>query len=221
MRTGINFKWVKFFQNRRVKCCKGVHFSWNDVFSMKHSASKLKLLSLKCDYVWSFLFQKIIWWIAVSVQLISQDNFFLNLKIAPTDFKTRKSIICQSSCMNSSVISQKGKSQNWCFKKTKHAKFTKKRTFLTPWYAHVPVLRFALLPNYRRTTCFHVFSENEDKFNGISIGLVYLQFWIVSSLYLIVGKENTERTQLTFTCSKSTIETLEKGVNLNMFHIFF
>ena len=106
---------------------------------MKHSASKLKLLSLKCDYAWSFLFQKIIWWIAVSVQLISQDNFFLNLKIAPTDFKTRKSIICQSSCMNPSVISQKGESQNRCFKKTKHAKFTKKRTFLTPWYSHLPV----------------------------------------------------------------------------------
>ena len=180
---------------------------------MKHSTSKLKLLSLKCDYAWSFLFQKIIWWIAVSVQFISQDNFFLNVKIAPTDFKTRKSIICQSSCMNSSVISQKGESQNRCFKKTKHTKFTKKRTFLTPWYAHVPFLRFALLPYYRGTTCFHVFSENEDKFNGISIGLVYLQFWIVSLLCLIVGKENRESTQLTFTCSKSTTETLEKGVN--------
>ena len=37
---------------------------------------------------------------------------------------------------NSSVIRQKGKSQNGCFKKTKHAKFSEKRTFLTPWYAH-------------------------------------------------------------------------------------
>ena len=35
----------------------------------------------------------------------------------------------------SSVIRQKGKSQNGCFKKTKHAKFSGKRTFLTPWYA--------------------------------------------------------------------------------------
>ena len=35
----------------------------------------------------------------------------------------------------SSVIRQKGESQNGCFKKTKHAKFSKKRTFLTPWYA--------------------------------------------------------------------------------------
>ena len=35
----------------------------------------------------------------------------------------------------SSVIRQKSESQNGCFKKTKHAKFSKKRTFLTPWYA--------------------------------------------------------------------------------------
>ena len=33
---------------------------------------------------------------------------------------------------NSSVIRQKGKSQNGGNKKTKHAKFSEKRTFLTP-----------------------------------------------------------------------------------------
>ena len=36
-----------------------------------------------------------------------------------------------------SSVRQKGKSQNGCFKKTKHPKFSKKRTFFTPWYAHV------------------------------------------------------------------------------------
>ena len=35
---------------------------------------------------------------------------------------------------NSSVIRQKSESQNGCFKKTNHAKFSEKRTFLTPWY---------------------------------------------------------------------------------------
>ena len=30
------------------------------------------------------------------------------------------------------VIKQKGESQNECFKKTKHAKFPEKQTFLTP-----------------------------------------------------------------------------------------
>ena len=39
----------------------------------------------------------------------------------------------------SSVIRQKGESQNGSFKKTKHAKFSEKRTFLTPWYGHVRV----------------------------------------------------------------------------------
>ena len=37
--------------------------------------------------------------------------------------------------INSPVIRQKDESQNGCFKKTKHAKYTEKRTFLTPWYA--------------------------------------------------------------------------------------
>ena len=36
-------------------------------------------------------------------------------------------------------IRQKGESQNRCFKKTKRTKFSEKRTFLTPWYAHVRV----------------------------------------------------------------------------------
>ena len=34
--------------------------------------------------------------------------------------------------VNSSVIRQKGESQNGCFKNTKHAKFSEKQTFLTP-----------------------------------------------------------------------------------------
>ena len=46
------------------------------------------------------------------------------------------------SCV-SSVIRQTGESQNECFKKTKHAKFSEKRTFLPPWYAHVRNIRFS------------------------------------------------------------------------------
>ena len=34
-----------------------------------------------------------------------------------------------------SVIRQNGESQNRCFKKIEHAKFSKKRTFPIPWYA--------------------------------------------------------------------------------------
>ena len=66
-----------------------------------------------------------------------------------------------------------GNKAKGCFKKTNHAKFSEKQTFLTPWYAHVcghirgkkcsffgkfgvvcfletHVLRFALSPYYRR-----------------------------------------------------------------------
>ena len=37
------------------------------------------------------------------------------------------------------TIRQKGEFQNGCYKKTKQAKFSEKRMFLTPWYAHVHV----------------------------------------------------------------------------------
>ena len=37
----------------------------------------------------------------------------------------------------SSVIRQKSESQNCGYEKTKHPKFSEKRTFLTPKYAHV------------------------------------------------------------------------------------
>ena len=35
--------------------------------------------------------------------------------------------------INYSVIRQKGESQNGCYKKTKPAEFSEKRTFVTPW----------------------------------------------------------------------------------------
>ena len=35
-----------------------------------------------------------------------------------------------------SVMRVKGKPQNGCYKKTKNAKFSEKRIFLTPWHAH-------------------------------------------------------------------------------------
>ena len=63
----------------------------------------------------------------------------------------------QTRMCNSSVIRQKGESQNGCFKKRKHAKFSKKRTSFTPWYTHV------------RTSAYHgvknvCFSENLECF---------------------------------------------------------
>ena len=74
----------------------------------------------------------------------------------------------------SSVMSQNGESQNGSFKKTKHAKFYEKQTFLIPdahtymrlsggkkcsffgkvgvlCFLETPVLRLALLPYYRQS----------------------------------------------------------------------
>ena len=87
--------------------------------------------------------------------------------------KFLKNAFSENMNWSSSVIRQKGGSQNGYFKKTKHAKFSEKRTFLNPWHVHVrvrirgkkclfvrkfdilcfleiPVLRFALLLYYRR-----------------------------------------------------------------------
>ena len=67
----------------------------------------------------------------------------------------------------SSLIKQKGKLQNGCYKKTKHTKFSEKlnftcmsvsgskkcsffRKFRVLYFLVIPVLRFALLPYYRR-----------------------------------------------------------------------
>ena len=70
---------------------------------------------------------------------------------------------------NLSVISQKGESQNGCFKKTKHAKFSEKRTFLTLWYLHAARQIFrkanSSYPLIRTRTCTYQgvnvrFSEN-------------------------------------------------------------
>ena len=81
----------------------------------------------------------------------------------------------------SSVIRQKGESQNGYFKKAKHAKISEKLKFLIPdmhtfvyvsggkkclffgnfgmvCFLETPVLRFALLPYYRRSPVFEKFS---------------------------------------------------------------
>ena len=47
------------------------------------------------------------------------------------------------------VIRQKRESQNGCFKKTKHAKFSEKWTFLTLWYAHVRTCAYQGVRNVR------------------------------------------------------------------------
>ena len=65
---------------------------------------------------------------------------------------------------SSSVTMQKGESQNWCYKKTKHAKVSEKRIFLTPdmlkcsffgkfgrlCFLITPILKFVFSPYYQQ-----------------------------------------------------------------------
>ena len=52
--------------------------------------------------------------------------------------------------MKSLVLRENGESQNGCFKKTKHAKFSEKRTFLTPWYTIGSILKRVFRENKAR-----------------------------------------------------------------------
>ena len=99
---------------------------------------------------------------------------------------------------------QKGESQNRCYKKTKHAKFSDKRTFLPPdKQTHACVfgskkcsfiresgvlcflvtsdLRFALLPYYRRYDSFEI---------PMKVKNVYMKLQVSSSVTRIT---NTNR----------------------------
>ena len=103
-----------------------------------------------------------------------------------------------------SVIRQKGESQNWCFRKTKHAKFSEKRTFFYPLirayqgvkkcsffgkfgvlgFPETPVLRFALLPYYRQFTsrkfCNSTLFGNSFQRNFMSLLKLVNWFWFVN-----------------------------------------
>ena len=77
-------------------------------------------------------------------------------------FNTRVSFEPMTS-QTSSVIRQKGESQNGCFKNTKQAKFSEKRTFLTPLIRTLRirglemfVFRKIWLPLCSWNTCFEI-----------------------------------------------------------------
>ena len=81
-----------------------------------------------------------------------------------------------------SVIRQNGKSRNGCFKKTKHAKFSEKRTLLTHLYAHVTgVLRKRNTSNFSKNKHFlpsdtHTFKKTKNaKFSEKQLFLTYVR----------------------------------------------
>ena len=74
----------------------------------------------------------------ISPENIKKQKFFDAFRVNQNGRPERNGLI--SIIMNSSsVIRQKGKSHNGYYKKTKLAKFSEKRRFLTHWYAHVRV----------------------------------------------------------------------------------
>ena len=64
--------------------------------------------------------------------------------------------IIETAFFLSSVIRWKGESENGCLKKTKHVKFSEKRTFLIPW--------FALLPYYRQSVTLILAQKRATQF---------------------------------------------------------
>ena len=78
----------------------------------------------------------------------------------------------------SSVIRQKGESQNRYFKKPKHAKFSGKQTFLTPWYPQVKHPFFLTILNFLTAS----------PISSTFIWIVYLYFWyhILFHFFLLI-----------------------------------
>ena len=88
---------------------------------------------------------------------------------------------------NSSVIRQMGESHDGCYKETKHAKFSKKQTFLTPWYARVLI---------RGKKCsflglFFIILKSYGKIDN-TCGCNYCSLSIVTQKHIINQKELLE-----------------------------
>ena len=94
----------------------------------------------------------------------------------------------------SSVIRRKGESQNGYFKKI--AKFSEKRTFLTPWYAHVRIRgkkcllfgKFGVFCLLETPVLRFAFSLNTDvllfwAYQRINIELTITRLWSLAALW--------------------------------------
>ena len=90
-----------------------------------------------------------------------------------------------------SIIRQKGEYQNGCYKKTKHAKFpyqgVKKCSFFGKFgvlcFLETPVLRFVLLPYYRRLNLF------EKYFSSKNISGYIMKYSMVNSKCVCISTE--------------------------------
>ena len=123
----------------------------------------------------------------------------------------------QSTIHISSVIRQKGESQNGCFKKNKARQFSGKRTFLNPCayqgvrnvrfldnlacsvFVETSVLRFTLLPYYRR---FVVLSKVNRKTSLVSCKTLNLRLLLFQS-HRIIFRSNHRRCSIKKTVLKN------------------
>ena len=112
----------------------------------------------------------------------------------------------------SSAIRQNGKShQNECYKKTKHANFSEKETFVSSLrgkncslfrkldmlcFLVIPVLRFTLLPYYRRFHC--VKSVQIRSFFQSVFSRIHTEYWeiLCISPYSVRMRGNTNQKNL-------------------------
>ena len=129
-----------------------VHWIYFHMYALTHFQQQQKKPITKREYQcpWDLSLTK--YWILTVKNHCSLNYSFHARKI---NFRS-KSIICKNSstCLNTSnilprmsligknclsVIRQKGESLNGGSKKTKHSRFSEKRTFLTLWYTHLRV----------------------------------------------------------------------------------
>ena len=108
--------------------------------------------------------------------------------------------------LNSLVIRQKSESQHGCFKKTKQAKFSEKRTFLTSLFfgkfvmlsfLKTPVLRFVLLP------------YSSPLWPSCPVNHQLDNIGYLAGIYLLIVNNRNTRTRCEI-CSKLTIKTPER-----------
>ena len=113
-------------------------------FTGEHPCQSVILIKLLCSFIEIAFWQT--WVFSCRFAAYFQNTFFLRTSMESYFWYYLLHVFTNVShvitdpfiiAANTSVIRQKGESQNRCFKKIKHAKFSEKRTFFTPWYAHV------------------------------------------------------------------------------------
>ena len=112
--------------------------------------------------------------------------------------------------LTSTVIRQKGEPPNGGNKKSKHAKFSVKRTFLIPWYAHVSVrirgLEMFVFPKIWRAL-FPSYLRFEIRF-----------FYFISDDFFLTRKSVVENAWLH---DSSAVQRLETAIQYMLHDVYF